>query len=353
MSGLQFIWTLSVALAAFALAWMAALIMARVFRERSAARRERNRRLIHQAFLDIMAGSGDAIGRLRSVRQRARTMAEALLGVMALVRGAERDRLIRVLDAFGVQRSFEQRLSRGSLAGRLAAAEALSIFPGRDTAVTLRRALDSTRSVELRASLMRSLIDLGAPPDLETVLDDLGRRGGSESLVYAPLIGSIVQADPLAGLEAFAGPALASEGRLVLAEALGRSGDYRVLETLCLAARAADTELRIAALRGLAALGHPAAQPAVLEGLEDPVWMVRSAACEASGRIGLRAAIPRLADQLGDPMWWVRFRAGEALWALGEPGRAQLHRSLAEGCSIARRTASMVLAEHGPRPKAA
>lgn len=353
MSELQIIWSLSLALAAVALAWMGVLIVARLVRERSERRRERDRRLIQQAFLDIMAGSGDAVGRLRGVRHRARTMAEALLGVMGLVRGNERDRLIDALSAVGLHGTLQRRLFRGSTAGRLIAAEALSIFPSPEAGAALRRALAENRSAELRASLMRSLIDLGAPPALEAVLSELRGRDAADSLLYIPLIGSIVTADPAAGLQTFADPDLPEEARSVLTEALGRSGDYRALEPLCQAARASDDELRIAAMRGLGSLGHPAAEATVLNALADPVWMVRSAACEAAGRIGLHAAVPHLAGQLDDPVWWVRFRAGEALIALGEPGRDQLVRCLDKGGDVARRTASMVLAERGLSPEAA
>ena len=94
-------------------------------------------------------------------------------------------------------------------------------------------------------------------------------------------------------------------------------------------------------------LGHPGAEKAVLAGLDDRVWMVRSAACEAAGRIGLRSAIPQLAHQLRDEVWWVRFRAGEALAALGQIGQERLRLVAATGDDLSRRAASMVLAERG------
>jgi hypothetical protein len=203
MSELELIWTLSLALAVAALAWMSALIVARLFRERSEMRRGQDRRLIQQAFLDIMAGSGDAVGRIRVVRQRARVMAEALLAVIGLVRGPERERLIDALGAFGLDRIFERRLLRGSIAGRIVVAEALSIFPGPETASALRRALAGASAAELRASLMRSLIDHGTPPALGEVLEDLRDRNASDSLLYVPLVVSIVTADPASALQTF------------------------------------------------------------------------------------------------------------------------------------------------------
>lgn len=347
MSELLLIWTVSIALAAAALAWMAGLIVARMLRERAERRRERDRRLIQQAFLDIMGGSGDAVGRLRGVRRRARLMAEALLEVIALVRGAERDRLISALHAFRVDEVFQRRLLRGSVAGRMAAAEALSIFPDAAAVAALREALARARPAELRVGLIRSLIDLSAPPDLDEVLADLVGRRASDSLLYLPVIGRLVSDDPRAGLRAFGDARLSGDARVILAEALGAGGDYRALQPLCLASRAPDMELRIAAVRGLAALGHPAAESAILSALSDEVWMVRSAACEAAGRIGLPAAVPALVDQLEDPVWWVRFRAGEALAALGETGLERLRGLAASGGDLSRRAASMALAERG------
>lgn len=347
MSELLLIWSVSIALAAAALAWMVGLILARLQRERAERRREDDRRLIQQGYLDIMNGSGDAVGRLRSVRGRARLMAESLLEVVALVRGEERERLISALHAFHVDDVFRRRLFRGSVAGRLAAAEALSIFPGEEAVVALRQALAQARPAELRVGLIRSLIDLSAAPELEEVLADLAGRRASESLLYLPVIGQLVSERPMAALQAFGDIGVSGEARVILAEALGASGDYRALEPLCIAARAPDIELRIAAIRGLAALGHPAAEATIVSALADEVWMVRSAACEAAGRVGLRSAIPDLAAQLEDPVWWVRFRAGEALAALGEAGRERLRSLALSGGDLSRRAASMVLAERG------
>lgn len=345
MGGLTFLWWLSIGMTAASFAWMVALIAARLIRERREARRAAHRKRVQQAFLEIMAGSGDAIGSVREITRR--VTAEALLEVLALVRGAERDRLISALSAFGIDDRFRWRLTRGGPAGRIAAAEALASFPDERNRVALREALGQARSAGLRVALMRSLIDLGAPLDLREVIGDLGSGRGAESLLYLPLIAHLVGEDPDGALRLFADADLPAAGRVALAEALGRSGDFRAIEPLALASRAPDVELRIAALRGLAALGHPAAEASVVTALADEAWVVRSVACEAAGRIGLRTAVPLLAAQLGDPVWWVRFRAGEALAALGAVGRDELRSAAAAGEPLARRTASMVLAERG------
>lgn len=354
MSGLLLIWTTAGALAAAALFWMIGLIIARLLRERGDVGRRRDWRKVQQAYLEIMNGSGDAVRRLRGVRRRPRLLAEALLEVIALVRGGgERDRLISTLQGFGIDEIFRRRLSRGSVAGRMASAEVLSIFPGERTRSALRRALGKARASELRVSLLGSLTEIGAAPPLREALADLSEHRGSDSLLYLPLIARLVADDPMSALWAFGDPQVASEARVVLAEALGASGDYRTLRPLCVAARAPDVELRIASIRALASLGHPAAEPTILAGLQDRSWIVRAASCEAAGRIGLHAAIPLLEAQTDDPEWWVRFRAGEALGALGPAGRARLWVMAALGGDLSRRTASMVLAERGVLAEAA
>lgn len=347
MEDIAVIWTTSLVLAACALAWMLWLILARLLRERSDTARLRDRKLIQQVYLDIMNGSGDAVVRLRNLKSRAALMAEALLEATSLVRGGERDRLISALRVLSIDELFREQLFRGRAAERIAAADALSIFASEETTAALRRALAVAPSGELRVGLMRALIDVGAPPPIDMVLEDLKGRKATESLLYLPLIRSLVAADPMSGLHAFGDEEVSADARAIVAEALGASGDFRVLAPLLLAGRAPDIELRIAVLRGLTALGHPAAEPCVLRGLSEDVWMIRAAACEAAGRIGLRSAAPRLAELLGDPTWWVRFRAGEALAVLGGAGVDQLRAVAVAGDDLSRRTASMALAERG------
>ncbi|MDI1326177.1 MAG: HEAT repeat domain-containing protein [Brevundimonas sp.] len=347
MSGLLLLWWTSISLAAGSLAWISALVIGRLFREQKDARRARDRNRACDAFLDVMNGSGDALGRLRGVDHRARLMGESLLELLAMVRGVERERLITALRSIQLDDRLRRRLFKGRIAGRMVAAEALSIFPGPETVRALRAALDQTRNGNLRVALMRSLIELDAAPPLAQVLQDVHRSRGPESLLYLPLMGRLVNGDTRAALRAFGDPDTPPRARVILAEALGASGDFRALRPLCITTGAPDFELRIASVRGLAAMGHPAAEGRILAALEDPVWMVRSAACEAAGRIGLRTAVPLLITQLSDPVWWVRFRAGEALSALGPTGVRGLQAAATGPGDRPRRAASLALAERG------
>ena len=99
MSLLLVLWWSSVAMAATALLWMGVLVAARVRRAHKDARRAMERRLVQKACLEIATGAGDAVASLRPVRRRARLLAESLIEFLAIVRGAERDRLVSAFQA--------------------------------------------------------------------------------------------------------------------------------------------------------------------------------------------------------------------------------------------------------------
>lgn len=330
-----------------ALAWMAGLILARLIRERSEIRRSIDQATVRGLFLEIMSGEAEAEGLLRPYRRRARLMAETLLEALGLVRGAERDRLIACLARLGVADRLRLRLNRGSKAGRIAAAEALAAFPDAATVDALGSALGEARDVEFRVAILTALLDIGAAPPLQAMLSHIDGYGLQESLLYESVIRRAVAAAPMEALDVFMLPRSPSATRALMADALGASGDYRAVEPLGRTAADPELELRIASVRALGLLGHPAGELAVTRAFSDLAWEVRAAACEASGRIGLIDAAPLLLQALDDPAWWVRFRAGEALAALGDRGIAGLRMAVAGDQDVARRAASLALAERG------
>lgn len=347
MSLLALLWESSLAMTLAAVAWMFGLIIARLLRERSDARRAADQTRVRTAFLDILGGDLEALMRLKPYRRRARLMAEAVLDVLGLIRGAERERLIEVLGGMGVADRLRTRLDRGSKAGRIASAEALSAFPESATVDVLHSALQRTRDDDLRVAILISLLDLDAAPPLNALLDDVAARGLQDSLLYEPVIRRAAEAAPAEAVDAFMLSTAPAVTRAVLADALGAAGDYRAVEPLMQSAAMPELEVRIASLRALGVLGHPAAGLAIMTAMKDEIWEVRSAACEAIGRIGLIEAAPLLVQALSDPAWWVRFRAGEALAALGDKGIASLRIAAGTDQDLMRRAASLVLAERG------
>lgn len=347
MSFLAILWWSSLAIGAAALAWMGGLILARLLRERSDSRRAADQARVRGLFLEIMHGDAEAELQLKPYQARARLMAEALMEVLSLVRGAEREKLTECLARLGVADQLRLRLDRGSKAGRIAAAEALSAFPDVATVEDLRSALARSRDGDFRVAVLTALLDMDAAPPLRTMLTDMAARGVQGSLLYEPAIRRAAAAAPTEALDVFTLSQAPSATQAVLAEALGASGDYRAVEPLARTAAAPELELRIASVRALGLLGHPAGEAAVTRALSDPAWEVRSAACEAAGRIGLVQAAPLLLQALSDPAWWVRFRAGEALALLGESGIAGLRLAVRADQDAVRRAASLALAERG------
>lgn len=347
MSLLALLWWSSILLAALALLWMAGLVIARLFRANGEAQRAADRQAVIEGCLAIMGGAGDASARLTPYIGRARLMAEALLEMLALVRGPERERLISSLVGLHVDDRLRARLGRGGKAGRLAAIEALAAFNSPATRQMLEKTWGNAKDPEIRVAAVRTLIDLGATPRVSDLLLDLGRHGETRSLLYAPLMQRMAVEAPDDMLAMLDRPELSDPARALVAEAIGASGDYRAMDRLMRYAIGDSLALRIAALRALASLGHPGAEAVIARGLTDADWTVRAEASVAAGRIGLTGLAPILGVQLADPIWWVRFRAAESLVQLGETGVAVLRSAALKSSGVARRSAALVLAERG------
>ncbi|HZV83376.1 MAG TPA: HEAT repeat domain-containing protein [Brevundimonas sp.] len=347
MSLLLVLWWSSLAMAAVALLWMSTLVAARVRRSRKDERRAQERRLVQLACLEIAAGTGDAVASLRPVRGRARLLAESLIEFLAIVRGAERERLVSAFKAMAIDETFRQRLFRGGKAGRIASAEVLSVFPDPASVAALNRLLKTNRDPEVRVAAVKSLIELDAPPSILQLIDDIRRQGVSESLLYLPLIRRLAVDQADAALAALADARLAAGVRALLAGAVAAAGDYRAIEPLSQAAKSGGHGLRMAAVSALGVLAHPAAEATIVEALDDGDWEVRAAACEAAARMNVRGAIPALVMRLADPVWWVRFQAAEALTQMGPAGIAGLRLAAGAAVDTVRRAAALALAEKG------
>lgn len=345
MNLLILLWWSSLFLAVLALGWMAGLIVARLFREHNEARRQADREMLRAAYLAIMSGTGDATVLLKPFRERSRLLAESLLDVLGLVRGAERDRLVASLVDAGVADRLRSRLTRGSRTGRLAAAEALSVFPSPQTRKSLRALHLGSNDPEIRIASVRSLIDIGDPPRAQDLIADLDGKADRDSLLYAPVLRRLAVDAPDDALETLMLPGLSVAACTVMIEAVGASGDYRALPTLLLLTAAPEPVLRMAAVRALGVLAHPSSADTIAIALVDDAWDVRAEAAMAAGRVGGSALVQTLSLLLDDPVWWVRFRAAEALGKMGDLGVDALRMAASSPADITRRSASLARAE--------
>jgi len=274
-------------------------------------------------------------------------VADTFVELIRLVRGEDRDRFVSQAGEFGVPRQLARQVRRGSARERLLAAHALAQFEDEESVAALKDAIgDSNAKVRLAAAL--SLAEGGNAGNIQELVRDL-RLGSDEGSTLAV---TFFQSAAAGGVEDVKSLILAPETnagvRMAAIEALVASGDYSVvpvISDLALNAPHGAPELP-RYLRALGLIGHPAARPAVIDGLSSQVFAVRAAAAEAAGRIGLAAAADRLVELLDDEEWWVRFRAAEALLKLGADGVERVRRAAREGSPRARSAASSMLAEN-------
>jgi HEAT repeat protein len=346
LSLLALIWWLSVALAVLALLVMALLVVLRLL----TARRERKwaarrRQLVHR-LLGGELTPADELERLPSD-----LVADTFVELIRLVRGGERDAFVLQAAGLGVPRHLARRLRLGSARERLLAAQSLGQFPGEDTGALLQGAL-ADRNPQVRLAAALSLAETGHCEDIGELVGKLGLGSAEASTLAVTLFRSLSaeRLDEIKGL--VTAPGVPVTVRIAAIEALATTGDYSLVPAITqLAIHAPDDSVELPAyLRALGLFAHPAARPAVLDGLGRRSLAARAAAAGAAGRIGLVEFAGRLALMLDDREWWVRFRAAEALLRLGAPGVQCLRKQAREGSPRARTAAASMLAEHHLAP---
>lgn len=346
MNLLQLLWVSSWIGAAAAVAWMVLLILARIIHDRLEVRRARGRGAIVQSYLELMRGDLDAMDRLSRRKGSVPVMAEAFLNVLDMVRGGERERLIESLDAFGFDTMLRKLMKRAEPTAKLAAIEALAAFPGAETEAALRRATHGP-GAELRLAAVSSLLTIGAAIDLPELLAEMQRRRDPWSGSMIDTFKLIAERQPGDCATAFGRTDLPVPVRVMLANALGASGDYTILPILAEAVGDSSPMIRVAGIKALGRLMHPACGPVLARGAADPDPRVRAAAAMAIGDTGLTALIPRLVTLLEDSTWQIRFQAAEALARMGAPGRDALLKAAVGGPGTAAEMASLTMAERG------
>jgi hypothetical protein len=347
MSGLHLLWLTAWMLAAGSVGGAGLLIGIRFWREGADARRRMARAVVTQAYLAVMAGDREAVARLGGRHAQPAILAEALLELLGVVRGGDRDRLVEALNLWGLDRRLRPRLDHGPIQERLATAEALSVFPGPQNEVALR-ALLAHADPALRLAAARSLLLTDAYIDVGAFVDAVEQRHDPRSASLSDIFRLLAERQPADCAALLARRGVAESLRVMLAESLGASSDYAVLPILEAAALHDAPAVRVAALKGLGQLMHPLAETAVARGMADADPQVRTAAAAAAGAAGLADLTPRLAERLQDPVWTVRFQAAEALVRLGARGVAALQDAAHGGTGDAARIASLTLAERQP-----
>ena len=345
MVGVQILWPLSWYLAGISVCGMLLLIGGRFLRDHNEARHAAAATAVLDIFMRLMYDEALVLDELAPYRKQPRLLAECLLKVLDLVRGADRARMLDKLVDFGLVNLFLVNLHKGVSATRLTMIEALGAFERAEVKDALRRSLHDNGDINLRLVAAAALIRMGSDVDVTELITHIEVRQDPWSGSLAQVLRLIAEREPVRCEQILGRADLPVAARVLAAEALGGVSDYSVIAALSAAARDKIPLLRASATSALGKLGHPAALPVLRQGLQDEVWRVRSAAAKAAGDAGFSELMDGLVPLLSDQVWSVRFQAAEALAKCGPQGVARLREIAHRAGDEAGRAASLTLAE--------
>lgn len=232
--------------------------------------------------------------------------------IRLLLRGGERDRLMQMAELDGLLRATLRKSRSWRAARRVDTIRQLQQFGSEACIARLREIFTSDRVGAVRLEAAFALASIKALPPPRETIRILGMFQRKSTRLDSALLRSsaphyvdqlnLLLADPLPHAK-----------RALIIDALGWSEDPSVLPTLERASRTDNPELRSAALRAAAKLGHPSAAEWVIDLLSDPVAFVRIQAVNSCAALGLRDAIPDLHRLMEDQDIWVRLRSEQAL----------------------------------------
>ena len=239
----------------------------------------------------------------------------AVSHIHMLLRGGEREQLMQMAELDGLLRATLRRSRSWRSARRVDAIRLLQQFGSEACVARLREIFtrDRNDSVRLEAAFaLASIHALPPPREMIRILGMFERK--ANRLDNALLRASAPQYKDQ--LTLLLDDDISQAQRALIVDALGWSDDASVLPTLEQAGTSDYHELRSAALRAAARIGHHTAAPWVIRSLDDPVAFVRVQAANSCASLGLREAVPALERALYDDDLWVRLRAEHALEVL-------------------------------------
>ncbi len=236
----------------------------------------------------------------------------AVSHIHLLLRGGERDHLMQMAELDGLLERTIDNSRSSRRAKRIDAIRLLQQFGSEACIARLRQLLTRDPNSKVRTEAAFALASIKALPPPRELIRILGMFDRQPSRLDSALLrASAPQYHE--HLRMILEDDIPSSQRALIVDALGWADDPAVLPTLRVAAESENPELRSAALRAAARLGHPSVEEWVLRLLDDPVPFVRVQAANCCASLALGAAVPRLRDMLEDEHLWARLRAEHAL----------------------------------------
>lgn len=338
------VWWLSLALCAGAFGTLGWLIVARQLRDRRDVARAALQQTLRDALLAHLGGAHEAANKVAAWRGRAVLAAQVLLQYVALIGGAERQALVRVMSDAGLDEAMRRRAGRSSKAGRLSCLEALGCFSDTASLDVLRRATLEA-DADIRLAGWRALRAAGARVGVLQLLHQPGFNDPSPPLSYCEFLQQVAETDTAGAIAALSVTSLTTAVRQRLVAAVGRTGADRSGSMLLRIASDDEPIIRAEALKALAGRPLPLPVPLLLQAMVADAWEVRAEAVAAL--VGRESAdmLPLAASLLDDASWPVRQKAAEVLSASGDDGLQRLKAAAESGSPRARLAASLALTQ--------
>ncbi len=275
--------------------------------------------LMDGLLAEIIDPAAPAVSYAQLPRLKRFVLVQVLQEIVSQIKGAEKDRLIGVLQREGFFEAAVRALWDRRPAERQSACALLGFCPQASSSIALRAALgDPDLGVRLMAA--RSLLARDEIPSLRGLLESLRLSREDPPLVLTDLLARL-PASLRPEAAQLLGEALPNEWKRILAIALGRSQAPEAFVSLAVLVRHPADRIRAAAWIALRELGDPQASGLLPLGLTDPSASVRQAACQCAAILGGPQNLSHLTAIVQRDEWEVSHAAARALWALGPEAR--------------------------------
>lgn len=277
--------------------------------------------------------------------QRDLFLSRLIIERMVLLRGVDREYLMRLAKEMGLVDRYLGALQSRRRWRRARAAESLGYFGG-EKAVRPLGELLSDEDETIQAVAARALARIGSDEAVRLLAQTLDTPSELTRLRVAENLERLgnLTVRPLSGMLL----TLGTEGAVMAAQVLGnlRASDARpALGSTLL--HTWDEDVRAQATLALGKIGDPADIPLILESAKSPSWPVRAQAANALGLIGEVSTIPVLKEMATDEEWWVRLNAAKALANMGPEGEKAILELLQGDDRYARDRAAATLEAQG------
>ncbi|MFK4003133.1 HEAT repeat domain-containing protein [Qipengyuania sp. NPDC077563] len=242
----------------------------------------------------------------------AKAQLAAVTRILPLLRGGEKTRLLQIAELDGVLSDTLYRSHGIYKKDRVNAVHLLQRVGSEACIGRLRELMARDRNDRVRLEAAFGLAANAALPPPRETLRILGAMDRPPARIDIALLRSTAPLYPDQML-LLLDDDLDSAWRARIIDALGWSESLAVIDAVKNAAVDPNPEVRNAALRASAKLGHPAAADWILPALEDPVHSVRLQAIRAAVQLNLKQALPVILQLRNDDELWVRLRAEEAI----------------------------------------